>query len=174
MGASSRTRSGADWGRGLATTAARCGGTCAGVCCPSGAGTTVPCWTRGRGAGALRCWAVGVEGQGGSGVLPQAVSSSAASVAGAAQRVIRGSGRESGVASARPRWNVCWVMVWAARESPGCGASRALCTWMLPARTRLSLSAYIPLQTCGGLGCRGDQRGMLLGAVASVGEGDAL
>ena len=46
---------------------------------PSGAGTTVPCWGRwGSGAGAPGR-VVGVEGQGGSGVLEQAASSTAAS-----------------------------------------------------------------------------------------------
>ena len=90
MGPSFCTTSGAVEGRGVDTTAARCGGCCGGSCCwPSGAGTTVPGCARGSGAGAVGRWAAGVEGQGGSGVLPQAVSSRAARVAEVAQRMAR-------------------------------------------------------------------------------------
>jgi hypothetical protein len=55
---------------------------------PNGAGTTAPGWGRGAAVGAL-VRAVGAAGQGGSGVLEHAVSSSAASRAEAFQPVGR-------------------------------------------------------------------------------------
>lgn len=78
MGPWSCTTSGAGGGRGLVTTAGRGGG--AKGAWPKGAGTTVPGWARGRGAGAP-VLAPGVEGHGGRGVVLHAVNSAVASSA---------------------------------------------------------------------------------------------
>jgi hypothetical protein len=120
MGPSFCTSSGAGGGRGLAMTAGCCG------CWPRGVGTTVPCCTRGTGAGAVGRWAVCEDGQGGSGVLEQAVSSTAASIAVAFQCI----GPDGGCVGAEATeseslrlMKVCMVMVVSA---DGCHAGRRL------------------------------------------------
>ncbi len=94
-------------------------------------------------------WAAGVEGQGGSGVLPQAVSSRAARVAEVAQRMARKEA-VTGRAVSVPAWGVrrrdgCMVM----GVLPVDASLGASVPWMLPAQLCPVVSAYIPLQCAG-------------------------
>ena len=74
MGPSSWTTKGVGGGSGLDKAAG-----CRDCICPKGAGTTMPlCARGGSGAGALVRWPLVDVGQGGRGVLPQALNNSAA------------------------------------------------------------------------------------------------
>lgn len=107
----------------------------------------MPFWARvGSGAGVV-VRAVGPDdGQGGSGVLEQALSNTAASTAETFQGVCGNSAEKGWGSEPRDvrRKKVCMVMVFSASEGPQGG----FVTAMLPARLREPVSAYIPLQTC--------------------------
>lgn len=95
-------------------------------CWPSGAGTTVPGCARGTGAGAMGLCAACEVGHGGSGVLEQAVSKTAANTAEAFHGIHR-SGfcpAAGGKESEDPRFaKICMVMVlccWGATQGGFC------------------------------------------------------
>ena len=117
----------------MATAAAGCG-------CPRGLGTTVPGCDRGNGAAAP---GFAAEGQGGSGVLEQAVSSAATNTTDALQWARRSGTAKEGVAAfRRRRGRKCMVMV---GNVSAYALPAAVIAVMLPVHPGSPMSVYIPL-----------------------------